>query len=322
MKNLPSAQACMGNPGAAVLVLAVTLLAGCAAGGGSDDGAGPQTGSARVLVIDEALRPLAGVNVTLTRGGEEPLRNVTDAEGLAGFTGLVPGAYVAQASFPGFDPFQVALTVLAGPQEPPLTRLSLARQAVESLSFNEELKLDGYIEFSASIGNWGGIANYYPCFVMQAAGQQCLGNLTNDISLIEVPSVLARQRIPDWVQVEMVWESTQAVSPYLNTRIDVSPPDAFTIDNSTGEIGASPLLVVYPPEWFNAWGLGVNHTLVLEAFHGGPQPLCDADPTEEGLCLVAGVAAEQRFTWFLHVFYGYTPPEGWRFTSDGSPPPA
>ncbi|HUR24778.1 MAG TPA: carboxypeptidase-like regulatory domain-containing protein [Candidatus Thermoplasmatota archaeon] len=312
----------MANPRAVLVVLAGSLLAGCASGGGPDAGVDPEAGAARILVLDEALRPLAGVNVTLAHGGEDPLLNVTDADGVAGFSGLEPGAYVAGASLKGYDAFQTALTVLAGEPEPPFTRLDLARQAVETLAFYEELKIDGYVEFSASFGNWGGIANYYPCFVMQTAGQQCTGNLTNDRSLVEVPSIIARQRIPEWLQVEMVWTSTQAVSPYLETRIDISPPDDFLIANSTFKIGPSPLLVVYPPEWFLAWGLGVNHTLALEAFHGGPQAVCDADPTGRGGCLLVGVAAEQRFTWFLHTFYGYQPPEGWRFTSDGSPPPA
>ena len=307
--------------GRSLALLSALLLAGCSGGGGGGDGPDAALGSARLVVVDEAVRPLAGVEVALTRGGGAVAANATDASGAVVFAGLEPGAYVAEARKAGYDAARLALTVAAGAHEPPFAKLQLALQA-GGLPFHNEFKFDGYIEASASGGNWGGIANYYPCFVMQTAGQPCLGNVTNDVSLVHVPSVHEMQRIPDWLQVEMVWDTNQAASPYLLTRIDISQVDNFLIDNSTEAVGPSPLLVAYPPEWMTAWGLGVNHSLELEAFHGGPQAVCDNDPTGGTNCVIAGVAVQQRFTWFLHVFYGHTPPEGWRFTSDGPPPPA
>jgi hypothetical protein len=168
------------------------------------------------------------------------------------------------------------------------------------------------MECSATVGNWCFIANYYPCFVEQTAGQPCTGNLTNDNSFFTVP-VEQLQRVPDWLQGEMVWESTQSVSPYMNMRLDIEQVQTFLIDNSTSKTGASPLLVVYNPDYVRAWGLGVNHTLALEAFHGGIPAACDAAAQT---CFV-GMALEQRFTYIIHLFYGYKPPEGWRFTADG-----
>lgn len=309
-------------PQALALVLLVAGLAGCAGGGGGGGGgpAGdPSLGTARIIVVDDAVRPLEGVALNLTRGGSTVVANATDANGAAIFTGLEPGAYVAEARLAGFDPAQLALTVEAGIAEPPFAKIQMALQA-GGLPFYNAYQFEGFMEGSASFGNWGGIANFYPCYAQQQAGQSCTGNLTNDVSIVEVPDVYALQRIPDWLQVEMVWESNQAASTYLTTRIDVSPPDSFTIDNSSSGVGPSPLLVMPAMENFTKWGLGVNHTLALEAFHGGPAVLCDTDPIG-GNCILAGAAIQQRFTWFLHVFYGYTPPEGWRFTADGPPPP-
>lgn len=306
----------------AATLAATAALAGCVGGrGGAGDGpAGdPSLGTARIVVLDDAIRPLEGAEVRLARvGAEAAVVNVTGADGVAVIAGLEPGAYVAEARKAGFDVATVALTVTAGEEEPPFVKMQLALQA-GGLPFYNEFKFDGFMEASASIGNWGGIANFYPCYVEQQAGQQCTGNLTNDVSIVEVQSVYDAQRIPDWIQVEMVWETNQAASTYLTTRIDASPPDTFLIDNSTSKTGPSPLLVIYPVKYYTDWGLGVNHTMALEAFHGGPAPVCDS-PAQEN-CQIVGAAAQQRYSWYVHIFYGYTPPEGWRFTADGPPPP-
>ena len=34
-----------------------------------------------------------------------------------------------------------------------------------------------------------------------------------------------------------------------------------------------------------------------------------------------GLTVQQRFDAYSHSFYGFLPPEGWRFTTDGNPVP-
>jgi hypothetical protein len=57
--------------------------------------------------------------------------------------------------------------------------------------------------------------------------------------------------------------------------------------------------------------LGDETDLAVRAFSGG----MEQDPS--GL---VGASVEQEFTTYTHVFYGYTPPAGYRFSADGDPP--
>jgi hypothetical protein len=68
------------------------------------------------------------------------------------------------------------------------------------------------------------------------------------------------------------------------------------------------------------WSLGVNESLALESFSSG-NSACMADPTAAPyLCVLATLTVQQEITYFVHAFYGYRPPPGWRFTTDGDVP--
>jgi Prealbumin-like fold domain len=295
----------------------VSLLAGCSGGGGDDppiDEALPtlvateETGVIRAVVFDAAIRPLQGATVEVLLGGEILGSETTDADGFAGFEGLPPGTYFVKARKPPlFAEIQQSTEVVAGVDDPPAVKLQLP-QRTGDLPFYQEFKIEGFLECSAIVGNWCFIANYYPCFVLQTAGQACTGNLTNDNSYFIIDAVLRDlQRVPDWMQAEMVWESTQALGSEMNIRFDFlsgSQGDSFTIDNSTSETGASPLLIDVDDEELQENEIGTERFLAIETFHGG----------------TTGATLEQRFTDFIHVFYSYQPPEGWRFTADGTVP--
>ena len=64
-----------------------------------------------------------------------------------------------------------------------------------------------------------------------------------------------------------------------------------------------------PGEQAGEVGLGVEVGLVVEFYSGDPGGL----PT--------GLTANQPIRLVLHNFYGYLPPEAWRFVNDGAPPP-
>jgi hypothetical protein len=290
------------------------LTAGCT--GGSDPAKGPDevpqlqatetTGVIRAVVVDEAVRPIAGVNVSVAQGGGQPAATaITDADGFAGFEGLQAGTYFLKATRRGYLDAQQSVDVVAGVGDPKVSKLLLQRRAGD-LAFYQEFKIDGFLECSATIGNWCFIANFYPCLVEQTAGQPCTGNLTNDNSYFVIDAPLrGLQRVPDWLQVEMVWDSTQALGSSMDVRLDFLSDGGVTIDNSTEEEGPSPLLVDVNGTELQENKIGTDRFLAIETFHGG----------------LTGAAVEQRFTDFVHIFYGYAPPEGWRFSEDGTVPP-
>lgn len=315
----------MVRPVVAVLLL-VVFLAGCSGGSGGpgDDDpdvpdlvATPSTGVIRTVVVDAAIRPIAGAEVEVSQGGAALQTQESDANGFAGFQGLAPGTYFLHVTKAGFLEARQSVEVVAGIPDPPVAKVQLTARTGD-LPFYQEYKIEAFLECSASIGNWCFIANYYPCLVMTTAGQPCLGNVTNDNSFFDIP--LDAGRTPDWLQGEMVWESTQAAFTYMNWRFDVDDPTTPTLDHTRGATGPSPILVTLPRDDMVDWGLTFNSTLAVEAFHAGSPTVCDNDPTGDDLCVYTGAAVEQRFSYIVHVFYGYTPPEGWRFSTEGIVP--
>ncbi|MHB1260569.1 MAG: MSCRAMM family protein [Thermoplasmatota archaeon] len=302
----------MLRPRVTALALSV-LLAGCAGGGGDapvDDPvpvleATDTTGVIRVVVYDQAIRPLAGVSVEVLSASGPIDEKATDEDGFAGFEDLQPGSYFVKARKPPlFNDAQQAVEVVAGVDDPAAVKIQLL-QRTGDLPFYQEFKIEGFLECSATVGNWCFIANYYPCFVMQTAGQPCTGNLTNDNSYFVLDAPLrGLQRVPDWMQAEMVWESTQALGAEMNFRLDFLSDGAATIDNSTGATGPSPLLIDLDAQELQENEIGTTRFIAIETFHGG----------------LTGATVEQRFTDYVHIFYGYTPPEGWRFTETGAVP--
>ena len=117
-------------------------------------------------------------------------------------------------------------------------------------------------------------------------------------------------RRPDWIQTEMVWESTQPAGDSLELlhSWDCDTNNGFLCDH--GVEGPSPLL------------LSSNATVIAEADFGEEKNLlvrvfaAEFSESQE----TAGVTFDQRFTHFTSVFYGFQPDEGWSFVEDGAHP--
>jgi hypothetical protein len=110
----------------------------------------------------------------------------------------------------------------------------------------------------------------------------------------------------------MVWTSTQALSTDMSYALRYS--DRLTYDSGQYEggfdsfEGPSPLLGSVSGEEAEEAELGNRTGLVFSIFSGeGDVPI--------------GVTVSQRYTFFIHAFYGYEPPETWRFTDEGTVPP-
>jgi hypothetical protein len=277
--------------------------------------------------VDEAIRPLPGATVTITMGLES-LNGTTDEKGAFRFDRLEPGAWLVVAERAGFLPALTTRTVLAGHDE--YIKLQVARE-IGGAVFYLERKIEGFLECYVGIANACFMANFYSCVAFTAAGQSCT-NLTNDDSFFVIPEVQDLRRIPDWTQAEMVWDAVQPQFPYMMMRLDVilEPP---LIHRANSSYGASPVLVALDRAFADEAELGTNASLGLEAFSYGNQALCDADPDVSSIpaagddleallsTCYATVLLNQDITYFVHVFYGYLPDEGWRFTDGQTVPP-
>ncbi len=289
----------------AVLLVATVALAGCA-----DKGDAPKTTDPPVVpppsegkgvlfgvVVDDAIRPVAGATIDAVGPGGVALSATTDAEGAWGFTDLEPGTYFVTASKLGYFTAQQSADVLADVDAPPAVRLLLGVD-VENLPFAETLVFDGFIECSSSAFGFCGFAND----IGEFAG---VDNATND----DTQRRYELQRAPSWIQSEMTWSSTQAAGNSLSLMYSYDLGDLGYRNH--GVDGTSPLILSADEE--------MSQTLYTdEANEGQLYIRVFIDEAAEGA--VAGAAFQQEFRIVTNIFYGYAPPEGWTFGSTGEVP--
>jgi len=303
-------------------LLVASLLAGC-----SDDVAPPtteidtpdlvataDTGVIRGVVVDEAIRPLTGATVQVTGPSEQEIQ--TGEDGIFGFQGLAPGEYFIRASKPGFEPVQQTTSVVAGVSNPAAVKIQLTVD-VNARPYVTAYKFDGFIECS---------------FSFIAAGHATCSSIPDSNDKFIVEYNLDKQ--PTWTQSEMIWESSQSASEELSLDWSRSLPSQVLLDNWEEDTGASPLLVKANETRAAEVGLGTNITLMIRVFNqhnNGTSPSDPAgDPTDGDDCIErpelggcfrgVGATIQQPFTIFTHIFYGYTPTEGWRFSENQQVP--
>ena len=322
----------------ALLTLLLATLSGCSGGGGGggkdpvdalddlDVEATDTTGVIRGVVVDDAIRPLAGVAITV-QGAGGPYTAETQDSGTFGFDGLAPGTYLVDAHLLGFDDARQSVEVVAGVDEPPAVKMLLTRQ-VGFRAFVEQFKWDGYMECGLNLVIACAGPNAGSQITCAASKGEppigpptppspvpvCLGNLTNDEFTIwhgVSPGV-------GYIQSEMVWENTQALGDTLTVYMRYGSLADFNAGFYNGSLnsstGSSPLTAVVTEDDMEDTDLGIHNGLVIAIFPGESAML-------QGLPL--GATVSQTWTVFTHAFHGYLPPEGWTFVGTNEvPPPA
>lgn len=302
--------------------LALLLVSGCTDTGGGAD-APPQdptkelelestetTGVLRGVVVDEAVRPLAGVQVSITGPGQH---NATTTEsGAFGFEGLEPGTYFLQASKLGFGTQQQSQDVVAGVDEPPLVRFQLTADP-STQPFVAAFVFEGYIMCSFSLV----AAGYAACSQVGA------------VSTDNFDVTYELDRIPDWLQSEMVWDSTQTASDGLSMSYSASG-DGALLTNWADAGGSSPITIQTNRTLNEQWDIGNGTDLYIRIFNEpieGTRPSdpvngddCVDRPVLSGCATGVGLTLQQQFSIYTHAFFGYAPDPSWRFSEASTVP--
>lgn len=326
-------------------------LAGCSGGGAPDEGGGLQvddedfndlgldadsnTGILRGVVIDEAIRPLAGAAVTALGAGGANVTMTTHDDGLFGFDRLEPGTYFVSVAKVGYVPTQTSAEVVANVDDPEPVKILLAADPA-TRPYVQPYHLDGYIGCSIR-----------PMLL----AYQCPGITATNVVNANYDDMPAT---PDWIQSEMRWESTQAVGDELSLAIRCLPGDTDPADRCPDgqrtiarSEGVSPLVATINRTLASNWTLGgpEGNPLSISIFVFGRSDLdvYDEETVDSaqqpvtgkpcldwngvvfpaGTCVRAtgpGLVLNQKVDVYTHVFYGYLPPEGWTFGADGEPP--
>jgi hypothetical protein len=302
-------------------LVALLLLAGCSGGNhpkaspdeqafqGLDLKATSTTGILRGVVVDDAIRPIAGAQVDLTGGpaSAAPQSTKSTDQGAFAFDNLAPGTYFVHVQKGGYSAAQQSADVVAGVSDPAAIKVQLLRDASYVVPFAETYVFDGFIECSAGFADQLGdyaVENACSESVDPGMGVPPVTPFSNSVTFAQYNL----SKAPTYVQSEAVWQSTQAASKSLNLNFAVKDDSALDGWDDLSVDGPSPLLNAMD----NATAAhfdGKDNVLTLRVF-----PWTDSTPGPI-------VSIEQKFTVYTTVFYGYQPPADWRLSS-GDPVPA
>ena len=300
----------------AVLALTALGLAGCADDGGTADVA-PEfddlgleatatTGVIRGVVVDQAVRPVAGATVKEVATGAT---TVTSDLGLFGFADLAPGTYFLEVTRLGFFAVQQSVDVVADVAEPPILKVVLVAD-VGYLPYAVLQTYDGWIECTTSVLVTCGAPNTLEpifCAGFDPFPPICYGNLTNDRftwNFYNEPNMT-------WLQTEMSWESSQALSPELTLEMETLGEGCEDDDYYFNESGPTPIV----------WHANATVLEDTDMIFGPECPVYYSVFSGGVAGTPAGVTLQQSFKSFSTAFYQYEPPEGWAFVLDGAVPP-
>jgi hypothetical protein len=176
----------------------------------------------------------------------------------------------------------------------------------------------GYIECSVTAVFYGVAACSVVGPIKDATGEQFL--FTNSVD-----------KVPTAMQSEMVWSDTQQLGHEMEVvwSYGCSTNGGLLCDPASAG-GPSPLLLQGNATNIKAlFTDGGNRTdFIIRVFN---KSLGQTDPppgTTQGVCVPTlvlgtpcarrgvGLTLEQTYDIYTHVFYGYTPPQDWRFTSN------
>jgi hypothetical protein len=284
---------------------------------GLDLQASATTGLIRGIVVDDAIRPIAGADVTLSPGDQTAR---TTAGGTFGFDGLAGGTYFLKVTKDGYNETQASTDVAAGVAEPPIVKVLLARNPATA-PYVETQTFNGFLSFGASIG-------------ITSVGTTINGAISETLDDHSIWNV-AVTALPSWAQGELVWEQNQPAGGMLIWEMVEGGTNNW---RGHRETTTSPALA-----YWNTTVLAENASSVLAdgidyRFFGGPHPLlapgggvvppADQCPTVDTGPVLGprnpcrfgyGTTVQQRADAYVHLLYNFVPPEGWRFTKDGAP---
>lgn len=291
-----------------LLVGAVVGVAGCADSGG-EKGTDTQTvgsnapkveatsttGGIRGVVVDDRITPVkdavievSGVNKTVK----------SDAEGLFAVSGLEEGTYFLKVTHGLYAPAQQSVEVVAGEDEPPLTKVQLIR-TVFADPYSETLKYEGFIVCSANVvialseecGEGAGVPG------VGRVGGQGNNNVQYDFTLGAGVATMV---------VEQVWEATSETGRAFYSPISTNWSCDPVCDGNTFACleGESPLYVAVPAESFP------------EDYEPGQTVSVFTWASRE----TTGVLLNQKYETFVTNFYYLPAPEGWSFVQGTAAP--
>ncbi len=194
-------------------------------------------------------------------------------------------------------------------------------RAPSTVPYIEALQFNGFLSLGVAIGITSVGTTINPS----------LSEALDDTSIWTVEFA----EVPTWAQGELVWSHNQAAGGMLIWEMVRGGSNDF---HGYRETEVSPALAYWNTTTLQEQAGNVTGDGIAYRFFGGPHPLLapgkgvipprEQCPTvDTGPVLGArnpcafgyGLTIQQRADAYIHHFYNFAPPEGWRFTVDGEP---
>lgn len=284
-------------------MLLAALLSGCAedAPATPRSPGGGATGAIVGVAVDESVRPLANVLVSLDTGAQQR----TGEDGMFRFDGLEPRGYVLSGSKPGHKDALMPVVVVAGP-DPPTITLRLDRIPGQD-PYHVTYKMDGFYECG------------FAALVISDTCDMAVRTVYDELNSSGTPPPTPRQVQantntqyidigPGAVSViqEGFWDdpNVQTFIVYLSSTPIDNACDCSERDY-LARTGTSPTYGrLDKPEDGNG-SFPVGQTVAARGFLDYDSP---------------GTAHNFRFTILTTVFYHHRPAEGWTFATQADHP--
>lgn len=258
------------------VLAAATVLAGLGAGAPSSIAQDRSTATLRVTVLDPSGAVIVGAAVSVTRVDGPSPRPVasgeTSALGLAVVTGLAPGRYALEATFPGFDTWRVGSVRIR--------RGDLAYTAVLAIAHLEStVTVDRDLQREASDRQGSGAGVTLTPDEIEALGddpstlQQRLLDLAGPGAVVRIDGIQGGI-LPPKTQIRSIriardqyaaeFHGAGGVSVDVSTQPGVGPIRVNTFFSARGGSlnGRSPFVSVTPPEQNLNYGVALSGALV------------------------------------------------------------
>lgn len=281
-----------------VLVLAL-VLAGCTDASSVSEVPEPPEAAPKIhgVVLDPAFVPLEGVRV---EAPESSLAAVTDADGA--FELDLTGSHTLRFSLAGY----VELEAVSG--EPPME--IILQPLPTDVPYSIQLHARGYIGCAVKVATF-----VYP--------DQCAPIGDGDRSDV---LDFQTQEVPEVLQTEIVWGTTQEFGKYLGTMQYLE--NVAGIRQKVGNVwGESPLVCRVTrdapctnPDGSGGGGDGLELTRFPGKFYASVYAAC-YQQCAPGTAVGAGAIFQQEYDIYATAFFNEAPPADWTLQEDGPYPP-
>lgn len=247
----------------------------------------PTTGVIRGVVVDEAIRPIAGVLIEVEGMG---LNQTTNDQGAFGFDGLQAGVYFLTATHLDYSSGRHSVQVEAGIDDPEPLRI-LVTAIPRETPFIEAIEIQLFISGAVNAPGLGAYNN---------GATNALGMGTWSFLNAVTPNGTVAQFEYDWEKTsdfaingqghattyarprdarEAVDDQTISGPSPIVLRLNASSPDLGTVTDVAGDLRAAPSA-------------------------GTP----------------VGAMVNQQADCFIHIFHNFVPRDDWQFGRDGEHP--